>query len=198
MAGHNAENLYFGRCKMGKEKSMEGSEMSKPHGIIVFGANGSGKTTLGRELARILGFKHMDHEVYAFKESEIPYAEERSYEDCLNLMLTDIEKHGSFVLSAVTGDFADKIPQFYQLAVYISAPLDLRIKRIEQREYERHGERVRKGGDMYESRLRFIDLVASRSLSRIDQWVETLACPVIRVDGTEDWRINAANIAKRY
>ena len=28
--------------------------MSKPRGIIIFGANGSGKTTLGRELACIL------------------------------------------------------------------------------------------------------------------------------------------------
>lgn len=36
--------------------------MDKPQGIIVFGANGAGKTTLGRELARILNFKHMDHE----------------------------------------------------------------------------------------------------------------------------------------
>lgn len=31
-------------------------------GIIVFGANGSGKSTLGRELTRILNFKHMDEE----------------------------------------------------------------------------------------------------------------------------------------
>jgi len=41
--------------------------MSGPHGIIVFGANGSGKMTFGRELARILGFKHMDHEDYVLK-----------------------------------------------------------------------------------------------------------------------------------
>ena len=47
--------------------------MDKPRGIIVFGANGSGKTTLGRELARILTFKHMDREEYYFEKSEIPY-----------------------------------------------------------------------------------------------------------------------------
>jgi len=38
------------------------------NGILLFGANGSGKTTLGRELARILNFKHIDHENYAFEE----------------------------------------------------------------------------------------------------------------------------------
>ena len=97
----------------------ENSKMNAPHGIIVFGANGSGKTTIGRELAHILKFKHMDHEAYAFRESEIPYTDPRSNEECIELMFADIEKHRQFVLSAVTGDFGEIIPQFYRLAVYI-------------------------------------------------------------------------------
>jgi len=172
--------------------------MNTPHGIIVFGANGSGKSTLGRELANILNFKHMDIEDYHFKKSEIPYTVERSHEDCLNLMLADIKKHRSFVISAVTGDFGNSILQLYELAVFISAPIELRIKRIEQREYEKHGERIRKGGDMYEQHLKFVDFVASRSLSEIEQWGETLECPVIRIDGAEDWRTDAAYIAECF
>ena len=172
--------------------------MSKPRGIIVFGANGSGKTTLGRELARILNFKHMDHEAYAFKESEIPYTNPRSDGECIELMIADIEKHRSFVISSVTGDFGDIIPQFYELAVFLSAPIELRMERIEQREYERHGERTLEGGDMYESHKNFLAFAASRNLSRIDQWAETLACPVLRIDGTVDWRVNAANIADKW
>jgi adenylate kinase family enzyme len=177
---------------------MENGKMNKPSGIIVFGANGSGKTTVGRELARILNFKHMDHEAYAFKESEIPYAAPRSNEECIGLMLDDIEKHRSFVISAVTGDFGDIIPQYYEFAVFLSVPLELRMERIEQREYERHGERVLEGGDMYEARKNFLAFAASRNLSRIDQWAETLTCPVIRIDGTEDWRVIAINIAEKW
>lgn len=79
--------------------------MDKPQGIIVFGANGAGKTTLGRELARVLHFFHMDIEDYHFEKSEIPYTVERPREDCINLMLADIKRYGSFVLSACTGDF---------------------------------------------------------------------------------------------
>ena len=165
--------------------------MSNPHGIIVFGANGSGKTTLGRELARILSFKHMDHEDYAFDESEIPYTNPRSRDDCLDLMLADIKKHRSFVITAVTGDFGDTILQYYELAVFISAPIELRMKRLDNRAYEQHGERIRKGGDMYEQHLKFLDFAASRSLSRIEQWAKILTCSVICVDGTEDWRTNA-------
>jgi len=173
-------------------------KIAEPHGIIVFGANGSGKTTLGRELARILSFRHMDIEEYYFEESEIPYTAPRSRADCLNRMLADIEKHGSFVLSSVTGDFGETIPRYYKLAVYMSAPLALRLERIKQRAYDQHGDRVRRGGDMYEQEQVFFNWAAARALSKIDEWARTLACPVIRVDGTADWRINAANIAEEY
>lgn len=172
--------------------------MSKTHGIIIFGANGSGKTTLGRELARILNVKHIDHEDYAFEKSNIPYAVERSREDCVNLMLADIEKNGSFVISAVTGDFGDVIPQHYELAVYLSAPKETRIERIKQRAYEQHGERIRKSGDLYEQHLDFVNFVSERSLTPIERWAETLLCPIIHIDGTEDWRINATKIAEQY
>lgn len=172
--------------------------MSNPHGIIVFGANGSGKTTLCRELARILNFKHMDIEDYYFEKSEIPYTVARSREDVLNLMLSDIEKYRSFVISTVIGDLGDIIPQFYELAVYMSAPFELRMERVKQRSFAQYGDRVRLGGDMYEREQKFFDYVAKRPLEKIDQWAETLTCPVIHIDGTVDWRINAANIAEYY
>jgi len=169
-----------------------------PEGIILFGANGAGKTSLGRELARTLNFKHMDIEDYYFEESEIPYTKPRPREQCLRLMLADIEKHDSFVISSCTGDFGEKINSLYSLAVHMTAPKELRIKRIEQRGHARYGDRVREGGDMYEQQIKFNNYIASRPLVRIEQWAEKLACPVIRVDGTEDWRVNAANIAELF
>ena len=167
-------------------------------GIIVFGANGSGKSTLGRKLAHILNYKYMDIEDYNFIKSEIPYTVVRTREDCLNLMLADIEKYGSFVLSAVVGDFGEEISTMYNFAVFISAPLETRIERIKQRAYEQHGERIRKGGDMYEQHLKFVDFVASRSLSRIEQWAKTLVCPVIYVDGIKPISENTEMIVEEY
>lgn len=172
--------------------------MDKPFGIIVFGANGSGKTTLGKELAHILNFRHMDIENYCFEESELPYTRPRSRENYLELMLIDIEKYRSFVISTVIGDLGDIIPQYYQLAVYLSAPFDLRMKRVKQRSLDQYGERVLQGGDMYEQEKRFCNFVASRPLSKIDQWAETLVCPIIRIDGTKNWHENATNIAKQF
>ena len=170
-------------------------------GIIIFGANGSGKTTLGSELARVLGFKHMDIEDYYFEKSEIPYSVERSRDECLNLMLSDIEKHGSFVLSAVTGDFGEVIPKYYKLAVLLSVPKQLRVARVKQRYASKFGDRVLEGGDMYEQSLSFIEFVSSRTLEPIEQWakrVEKLSCPVVRIDGTEDLYSNVACTVEQY
>ena len=167
-------------------------------GIIVFGPNGAGKTTLGSELARVLGFKHMDIEDYYFEKSEIPFTVARSREDCLRLMLADIEKSRSFVITACIGDFGETIASMYNFAVYVTAPKELRMKRVEQRGYDQYGDRVRAGGDMYEQQLRFRAWAAARDLSKIDAWAQTLACPVIRADGTRAVAENAAWIAEQY
>jgi hypothetical protein len=85
----------------------------------------------------------------------------------------------------------------YELAVFITAPAEICIQRVEQREYEKHGKRILEDGDMHEQHLKFVDFVATRSLLPVEQWAETLACPIIRVNGTEDYRSTAASIAKR-
>lgn len=103
-------------------------------------------------------------------------------------------KSGSFVVSAVVGDFGEEISSRYNFAVFISAPLETRVERIKQRAYEQHGE----GGDMYEQHLKFVDFVASRPLSRIEQWAKTLVCPVIHIDGTKSISENTELVVEEY
>ena len=81
--------------------------MTGPNGIIIFGPNGSGKTTLGRELSRLINFKHIDNMDYAHKKSDITYANKLSREERVKLYLVDIEEHRNFVITAVTGDFGE-------------------------------------------------------------------------------------------
>jgi len=170
--------------------------VGEPFGIIVFGANGSGKSTLARELARVLAFKHIDIEDYAFEKAEIPYSKPRPKGECINLMLADMEKHSKFVFSACTGDWGDTIPQYYRLAVFMTTPYDLRMERIKKRTHDKHGQRVCKGGDMYEQTQKFFSFVATRPISKIEQWAKTLSCPIVHVDGAIDYRINTVNIIK--
>ncbi|MBP3361929.1 MAG: AAA family ATPase [Clostridia bacterium] len=167
-------------------------------GIIVFGGNGSGKTTLGRELAQVLKYKHIDIEDYYFNDAEIPYSAPRSREECIALMLADIEEYGSFVLSSVRGNLDEKISAMYEFAIYLSAPLEIRLERVKKRALEKFGERVLAGGDMYEQEQRFFDFVASRSLEDIERWAETVTCPVIKVDAAKPISENLEYIVSQY
>lgn len=169
-----------------------------PNGIVVFGANGCGKTTLGRELARKLNIKYLDVEDYCFEESEIPYSKPRSKSAAMERMLVDLEKCDSFVLSGVTGDYGDKISSMYRLGVFLSAPIAIRLERVKRRSFEQHGVRVLAGGDMYEREQEFFEFVRTRNLSAIDEWVKTLTCPILPLDGTKAISENLELILQSY
>ena len=152
-----------------------------PQGIAIVGLNGSGKTTLGRGLAERLGYYRMDVEDYYFPKSDVPYAVARTREEVERLMLADIKEHGDFVLSAVCADFA-AIEPFYELIVYLEAPQNERMERIRQRSVDKFGSRVLPGGDMYEQEEDFFTFAAKRTPDKIEKWIKTAACPVLRID----------------
>lgn len=172
--------------------------MSKPHGIIILGANGSGKSTLGRELARVLNFAHFDAEEYYWRKTDMPFTVARSHKERQEMLLSDIEKQGSFVMSGDVSNWGEQFLPLFDLVVFLSVPTDIRMERIERREFERFGDRIRKGGDMYEQHLGFIEFAASRSIALLEQRASEYLCPVLRVDGTEDYRTNASRIAERF
>ncbi len=167
-------------------------------GIVIFGANGCGKTTLGHELAYILNFTHMDAEDYYFEKSDVFYANPRSKDEVISLMISNIEKHGSFVLSSVTGNYGEEIVSLFDLAVLLSAPKELRMERIRNRAIDKHGKRALPGGDMYEDRERFVNFARARDLSIIDDWAKSLICPIIRLDATEPMLQNIMKILEYY
>jgi adenylate kinase family enzyme len=169
-----------------------------PNGIVVFGANGCGKTTLGSELARKLNIKHLDVEDYYFEESEIPYSKPRSKDKVIELMLADIDQCDSFVLSAVTGDYGDKISSMFILGVFLSVPIDIRLERVERRSLEQYGVRVLAGGDLYKQEQEFLEIVRTHDLSNIDEWAKTLAFPILYLDGTKAITENIQLIIERY
>lgn len=168
------------------------------NGIIVFGANGCGKTTIGCELAHKLKMKHFDVETYYFEESEIPYSKPRTKDTVIERMLVDFEKCNSFVLSAVTGDYGDEISSMYKLGVFLFAPIDLRLERIERRSLEQYGKRILIGGDMYSQEQEFIEFVRTRNLSIIDEWSKILTCPILYLDGTKSISANVKLIIHKY
>lgn len=165
--------------------------------ILICGLNGSGKTTLGIKLANALGFQFLNDEDYYFLKSDIPFSKNRTDEEVREFITSYIEQHKNVVLTATRGDLGDKINSFYDYVIYLSAPLDLRLSRIKKREYDRFGERVLKGGDMYEQQKVFHNFVAARTTEKIEKWLNTLSCRVIKLDGSKPIDDNAEFIKKQ-
>ena len=154
-------------------------------GICICGLNGSGKTALASALAKELKLKHMDIEQYYFTSTDNPYASSRTRAEVEQLLLEDIKQNPRFVFSAVNGNMIPEINANYDLVVYLNVPLDMRMKRIRQRAIDKFGDRVLPGGDMYKQEEKFFAYAEKRTPEKIDNWLETLSCRVIRLDGTK-------------
>ena len=165
------------------------------NGICICGLNGSGKTTLGRLLAERLEYQRMDVEDYYFPDGEaIPYSTARSREEVCKRLRTDMEKHPQFVFSAVNGDMGEDVTSHYRLVVYLYVPLKIRAGRIRKRAFERFGARVEPGGDMYEQEQEFFAFAVHRTPEKIERWLETLSCDILRLDGTARPEVNVEKI----
>ncbi len=167
------------------------------YGICICGLNGSGKTTLGAALARELNYKHMDVENYYFTSSDNPYASARTREEVEVLLLEDIRQNPSFVFSAVNGNMNHDINSRYDLVVYLEVPQEIRMKRIRQRAVDKFGDRVLPGGDMYEQEEKFFEFAEKRSPDKIEAWLDTLKCRIIRLDGTKAVYDNVNTLIER-
>ncbi len=180
--------------------------MDHPHGIIVFGASGSGTTTRGRELARVLGFTHLDIDDYFWQKSDVPFTVVRPREERQAMLLKDIRTYPRFVLSGSAVKWDEPLLPFLVLAVFVLTPTEVRIERLHKRERERFKDRILEGGDMYNNHLEFLQWaegydagdITMRSRAMHEQWMNNCPCPVVRVDGTEDARETAECIAKQF
>lgn len=175
------------------------------HGIIVFGASGSGTTTIGRELAKLIGFSHLDADDFFWQETDVPFTVKRPRKERISKLLDAIKASHGFVISGSVCGWDEPVIPLLDLAVYVTTQTEVRIDRLYKREYERFGSRILEGGDMYANHRDFVEWAATYDTAGTDQrshalheeWITGLSCPVIRVDGGEDYRKTAELIARQ-
>ena len=148
-----------------------------PEGILITGLS------VCRLLAEKLNYFSMDVEDYYFFKSDIPYSKFHTLEETQRLMERDIEKYQKFVLATVNCNWG-KINSAFKLAVVLMAPIDIRMERIKTREYKKFGDRVLKGGDLYDSQLKFHNKVLARTDEHIEKQMQYISCPVLKLDAT--------------
>jgi adenylate kinase family enzyme len=161
-------------------------------GVHIMGASGSGCTTLGRALAERLGCAHLDTDTYFWHPTEPPFQQMRKPEERRALLGADLRQHDAWTLSGSLSGWGDLfIPQF-TLVVFLLLPPEVRLARLAERERRLFGEAaLAPGGPMHETHTKFIAWAAEydtadasmRSRQRHEQWLATLACPILRLDG---------------
>ena len=96
-----------------------------------------------------------------------------------------IKVHENFVFAAVKGDYGEAIYPFFQYAVLIDTPKDIRVQRVKKCSFQKFGNRVLPGGDLHEQEEKFFEFVTSRPESTVEEWIQLLSCPILRIDGTK-------------
>lgn len=156
--------------------------------IILCGGNGAGKSTLGRRLAERLGWPFFDIETYYFPAAgaEDPYEAPRTREEAAGFLLADLRSNPRCILAAVKGSYGPEVEGLFTCAVLLSAPRELRLERVRRRSYQRFGDRMLPGGDLWEREERFFRTAESFSPRDVEAWLETVDIPVLWVDAAGD------------
>ncbi|MBO4837720.1 MAG: AAA family ATPase [Clostridia bacterium] len=155
-------------------------------GILICGLNGAGKSTTGRILADRMGYAFIDNEDLYFSKTDpsYEYSHPRSKEEAIQLLEEKIKDNHRFVFSAVKGDYGDRLTNALDCIVLIDVPKEVRSRRVRERSYQKFGERILPGGDLFEKEQNWFTAADNRPDDYVLEWLETIECPVIRIDGT--------------
>ena len=155
-------------------------------GILICGLNGTGKSTLGRLLANRMEYEFIDNEDLFFPKADPSYtfSNPRSKEGVIQLLEEKISRNNQFVFAAVKGNYGDRLIASLDYIVLIEVPKQIRSKRVRDRSYQKFGDRILPGGDLYDKENKWFSLTDGRPETYVTDWLETVNCPVIRIDGT--------------
>ena len=169
-------------------------------GILICGLNGTGKSTLGRMLADRMGYEFIDNEDLFFPKADPSYtfSSPRGEEEVIRLLEERICANNRFIFAAVRGNYGDKLIFSLDHIVLIEVPKQIRSQRIRDRFYQKFGDRILPGGDLYDKESKWFSLTDSRPEDYVTGWLETVDCPVIRIDGTLPVEKNVDNLVSVF
>ena len=119
-------------------------------GILIFGSAGAGKRTLGDAVARELGFAHINTDDLFWRTGmKYPYTLMLPREDRKVRLVDAIWPQKNFVLSGNLDTISEHFEPMFDLVVYLTPNTHIRLERLQAREYEKFGDRVCEGGDLF-------------------------------------------------
>jgi adenylate kinase family enzyme len=159
--------------------------------IHILGASGVGTSTLGKALSEKLNNNHLDTDDYYWLPPKYSFKQARERSERQNLLMNDLKKYDNWILSGSLCGWGDIFIPFFDVAVYLWIPEDVRIKRLIEREKQRYGEDIEPGGNKYNQFLEFIEWASKydegdvniRSKALHEEWLSSLKCPIVRLEG---------------
>ena len=160
--------------------------------IHIVGASSSGTTTLGGALAQRLACPHLDTDTFFWEATDPPFTTRRPVEERVALMEAEMAGRRSWVISGSLAPWGDVFIPRFDLVIFLRVPPEIRLQRLLHRERERYGAAIEPGGVMHEAHLAFVEWARGydqagfpgRSLERHREWLSSLPCPVLEIDGT--------------
>lgn len=116
----------------------------------------------------------------------------------------DIEPCEHFVMAGSMSSFHQAFDDKFELMVFLYAGPEIRLQRVHSRAIERFGERILEGGDLYESHRKFLEsnrryeTDGSPNLCEQKEWMKSLQCAKIELDGTNSLESNAEIIVEKW
>ncbi|MEO9823010.1 MAG: adenylate kinase [Paracoccaceae bacterium] len=160
--------------------------------IYIFGASGSGTTTLGARIAAQTGLVHVDCDDHFWAPVDPPFSQKQEPAQRL-ASLENAVGSGGWVLSGACHGWGARIVAQADLVVFVSAPSQVRLKRLIDREHARFGERIAKGGDMRRIHVDFLEWArgydtadhTGRNRASHDAWLAQLTTPQCHIYGDQ-------------
>ncbi len=164
--------------------------------INIFGSSGSGSTTLAKRIASDFGYKFIDVDDYLWQKTDPPFTQRNTNEVACKLIKEVLIDQLPAVISGSLVGIADELKPDIDLFIYINLAKKIRINRIREREFNRFGERILPGGDLYTQHENFLQWVSDyednpdtlRSRRQHLLWLEDVTAPVLRI--TEELTIS--------
>ncbi len=172
-------------------------------GIMIIGPSGSGKSTLGKRLAEVLNYPFFDVDDYIWRfDTPELYTVMYSHQEKITRLQNAIAPYQNFVMAGSMSSFHKAFDSSFGMMVFLYVAPQIRIERLKKRAVQRFGERVIEGGDMYNSNLKFLEdnskyeTDGSPNMKEQKEWMGSLSCIKMELDGSESVDKNAKSIAE--
>lgn len=172
--------------------------------IEILGASGAGKTFLGDELSKKLNFAHIDTDdiLWVWDDNIQPYTKSISDKEANCKLYKFMMDNNDLIASGLFYPWAENLIDYFDLLIYIKTPLEIRKKRIIDREIKMYGTRSLEKGDMEGQFKKFLkwaceyDYHSDPNGSKIEseKWIKKHKCPVLYLNGENNINENINTI----